>query len=383
MGFVGRLEDLTLTDIFQVLSHSKRSGRLLLTRRKQQGLIVFHNGGIIYCQSNTARETLGSILVNRKIITESTLLAAVDRQQIEEDKPLGQILVEMNAVSKENLEEVIREQVKDVLSELISWTNGVFQFEPLELPNSLRAAVSANEFIIERGLSTEQIVLELLTSIDEEKIDGSNKKTDQEERDPIKELFADFGATQGQKENMPVVVTRGFASLKSIMTELRSYQTTFTGEVSLMLLRYAAEIVNRSVLFALRGDHFSGIGQFGITIEGENPDRRIRNIKIPLGEASVLNEVCESMEPYRGRVVNNHWNRNLMKELGGQFPREAVAIPVIVDGASVAVIYGDNLPEDTLIGPTEGLELLMIEAGLVIEKSRLEMKLREQSRDKG
>ena len=53
MGFVGRLEDLSLTDIIQILSLGKRTGKLTLTRRKQQGLIVFLNGGIVYCRSSS------------------------------------------------------------------------------------------------------------------------------------------------------------------------------------------------------------------------------------------------------------------------------------------------------------------------------------------
>jgi hypothetical protein len=148
-----------------------------------------------------------------------------------------------------------------------------------------------------------------------------------------------------------------------------------------MLLRYAAEIVNRSVLFAVRGDSFVGIGQFGIRLGGTDADQRVRTIRIPMGQPSVLNDVVALKEPYRGRLVSTHWNSYLMQQLGGQVPREVVAIPVIVEGDAVAVIYGDNLPEDSLIGPTEGLELLMIEAGLVIEKSRLEMLLKGHGDD--
>ncbi len=37
MGFVVRLEDLGVADIFQVLSLGKRTGKLNLTRRREQG----------------------------------------------------------------------------------------------------------------------------------------------------------------------------------------------------------------------------------------------------------------------------------------------------------------------------------------------------------
>lgn len=379
MGFVGRLEDLTLTDIFQVLSLGKRTGKLTLTKRKQQGLIVFLNGGIVYCQSNSVHETLGSILVNRHMIDESTLLAALDRQQAGEERPLGSILVEMGAITAETLNNIVREQVKTVLSELLSWESGVFQFEPVEIPDGFSAALDANEFLVEEGLSPEEVVLELLTQLDEmrvglrpggEDLPGTAAATPEDTHVAL----TGPGATAASSD--PRSRARGFASLKAIMTELRSRPFTFTGEITLMLLRYTAELVNRAVLFAVRLDHFVGIGQFGIELEDELADNRVRQIAIPADHQSVLQEVVSKKEPFRGRLAKTSWNNYLVQQLGGRMPREVIAVPIIADNEAVAVIYGDNLPDETLIGPIEGLELLMIEAGLIIEKHRLESRLR-------
>ena len=83
------------------------------------------------------------------------------------------------------------------------------------------------------------------------------------------------------------------------------------------------------------------------------------------------------MEPYRGRLTKTTWNNHLVQQLGGRVPREVIAAPIVVSGKTVAVVYGDNLPEETAIGPIDGLELLMIEAGLLLEKHHLEQRLRE------
>ena len=380
MGFVGRLEDLGVTDIFQILSLGKRTGKLTLTRRRQQGLVVFLNGRIVYCQTNAVRETLGSILINRRFIDEATLLAALDQQQAgSAEEPLGSILVSMGAISRDTLNEVVYEQVKVVLAELLGWEAGVFQFEPVKLREDLGAGFDANEFLVEDGLRPEEVVLDLLTKLDESRVDlDEEKSAPGEEGGPGEGDFRAAAGRSGRK-----IRPRGFASLKTIMSELRRQPVTFTGEITLMLLRYTAELVNRSVLFGVRDDSFVGIGQFGIEIDGVSADRRIREIQIPVDEPSILKDVAESREPYRGRLDKNTWNNYLIRQLGGMAPRDVVVVPIIVEGRAVAIIYGDNLPEDTPIGPTEGLELLMIQAGLLIEKRSLQAKLEETSRRDG
>ncbi len=374
MGFVGRLEDLAVADIFQIVALGKRTGKLTLTRRKDQGLVVFRNGGIVFCQTNAIHETLGSILVNRHYIDEATLLAALDVQQASDSpRPLGSILVEMDAISPETLRDVAYEQVKAVLSELLLWDSGVFQFESVELEEVFKTAFDTSEFLVEDGLRTEEVLLDLLTQLDrsafEELAESPEAGTS----------GLELRASASGGEASPVRRTRshGFASLKGIMTELRNRPVTFTGELTLMLLRYTAELVNRAVLFGVRGDVLVGIGQFGIEVEGVSADQRVRSIQVPTNEPSVLADVVRRREPYRGRLARTPYNNYLVGELGGMAPREVIAVPIVVEGRVVAVVYGDNIPADTPIGPTEGLELLMLQAGLIIEKNRLIQRLSE------
>ncbi len=374
MGFVGRIEDLAVVDIFQVIALGKRTGTLTLTRRKDQGLVVFRNGAIVFCQTNAIHETLGSILVNRHHIDEATLLAALDIQQRSETpRPLGSILVEMDAITPETLRDVAYEQVKAILAELLLWDSGVFQFESVEVEETFKTAFDTSEFLVEDGLRTEEVLLDLLAQFDRASVDELNGSQEASES-AIRPQDGAPGETPARTEQTR---PRGFASLRGIMTELRNRPITFTGELTLMLLRYTAELVNRAVLFAVRGDHLVGIGQFGIELEGEAADHRVRSMQIPLGEPSVLADVVRRREPYRGRMARTPQNNYLVSELGGVAPREVIALPIVVEGQAVAVIYGDNLPRDTPIGPTEGLELLMLQAGLILEKNRLAKRLSE------
>lgn len=369
MGFVGRLEDLSVSDLFQILSLNKRTGKLILTRRRQQGNVVFYHGGILYCHTNTGHETLGGILINRREIDEATLLSALEIQQNSDALPLGAVLVNMGVIDRDLLHAVIYEQVRGVLAELLAWDSGMFQFEQLEITDHGDLAFDANEFLLEEGLRPEGIVLDLLTSVDESKVGQTGIEPSKREDGEIRgsEAPSGPGTEQGR--------SRGFASLKSIMRELRQRPMTFTGEISLMLLRYMAEVVDRGVLFARRGEILAGMGQFGIEIEGVSADQRVRELRIDLRQPSSLADVVQSGHPFRGRLSRTPVSSELIQRLGGLAPREVVILPILVESEVVAVVYGDNLPRETPIGPMEGLELLMIEAGLMIEKRRLQEKI--------
>jgi hypothetical protein len=79
---------------------------------------------------------------------------------------------------------------------------------------------------------------------------------------------------------------------------------------------------------------------------------------------------------YVGPLSEEAWDRYLVEQLGGVAPSEVAIVPMVVNGKAVALLYGDNLPDGGRIGPIDGLELLMLEAGLAMEKTALEVRLR-------
>ena len=86
-------------------------------------------------------------------------------------------------------------------------------------------------------------------------------------------------------------------------------------------------------------------------------------------------EVLETMHAYKGILKPSWWNDQLLRFLGGSPPHEVVVIPIIVDGMIAGMFYGDNSPQNKPIGSIHGLEILMIEAGLAMEKRLLRSRL--------
>ncbi|MGC8900144.1 MAG: DUF4388 domain-containing protein, partial [bacterium] len=79
MSLIGSLEDLALGDILQILSLSRRSGILYLTRNKEEGKIVFMEGQIISASNNTNPNDILRLLYNKGII-DKTRLADIEKQ---------------------------------------------------------------------------------------------------------------------------------------------------------------------------------------------------------------------------------------------------------------------------------------------------------------
>jgi GAF domain-containing protein len=87
------------------------------------------------------------------------------------------------------------------------------------------------------------------------------------------------------------------------------------------------------------------------------------------------------MTPVRVTPTNgNRWDDYLCYQLGGRQPREVFLGPLLSEGRVVAILYGDNLPEEQPVGDTEALEIFLSQAGLAMEKALLERRLLSSAR---
>src|SRR5688572_14394689 len=143
-----------------MIAANRKTGRLILTRRDGHGVIAFRNGMIIYAASNSVRETLGNIHLHERLISESTLLAALERQsRSPEEKRLGPVLVEMGALDEPAIERVVRAQTQRVIQEFLRWNTGFAKFEVLQIPDRGEVEVDARDFLMQAGFNADELLL--------------------------------------------------------------------------------------------------------------------------------------------------------------------------------------------------------------------------------
>ncbi|MGH7473731.1 MAG: DUF4388 domain-containing protein, partial [Candidatus Methylomirabilales bacterium] len=160
MGFVGRFE-MTVPDILQILSLSKKTGKLTLSRLGNSAEILFKNGMVISAISDSTRHTLSNILISEKRLSESALMAALELQHLSSDnKRLGAILIEKGIITREVLQEALRAQIEQVMSEFLGWESGFFRFDMIEVVSDDGITIDVGEFLGKAGMKPELLFLD-------------------------------------------------------------------------------------------------------------------------------------------------------------------------------------------------------------------------------
>jgi len=191
------------------------------------------------------------------------------------------------------------------------------------------------------------------------------------------ELRLEMGEEPALSVN-PISQSIGISQLRGMLEELNN--PSLGGEIILLVLRFAAEFMNRAVVLLVKKDAIQGLGQFGIEDRDGSADARIRNIRIPRGEPSLFAPVLESRFPLKGELDDSRWSNFFLGQLGDARPVEIFVGPIVSEGKVVAVLYGDNLPEDKPIGDTDSLEIFLSQAGIAMEKALLQRRLQDQVR---
>jgi len=368
------LEFVPLASVLQQLAANRVHAKVTVTRREGEGVILLRDGKIIYAASNSAREAVGNLLLTQGLVTVSALedaLAIQGRSKV--DRRLGSILVELGTVDAQDIRRVVYTQVARVLQELFQWRHGFVKVRPMVIADGGEVEVDAEEFLLPEGLPVDRVVLDALA-----------KGLDRLDT-PVALDLADLGSGAWVLPDLDAHRAADAASpraLREVMREIRS--TTVTGEISLSILRYAEHCFARGILFAHGAGELYGTGHFGLS--GPEVSQRVRGLKIPSREPSVLLEALELRSTYRGPLEGHYWNLELVRAMGGSHPRDVAALPVMAADRVVLVLYGDDAGGARPNAGLDELELLLDQSGLALEKIRyeraaaeLEKKLRAQS----
>jgi hypothetical protein len=389
MELTGDLSDFALTDILQILALSRKSGMLSLESGGLTGGVIVNHGRITHSWLRPG-ESLAARLVRENLIST---------EKLERLKSIGAVgggvwtlrslLLESGVLDLADLEDVAKRHIQDVVAALVRLEKGRFgialnQVGPIE---------SLDDTGLTEGLEIGEVLL------------GAAKDMDEATREDLVAITAgsaginlhDWQVTSeslaypdrlapvpAHREPEPVHVARDGARsdraalLCSMLAELRSH--SFEAEVSLLIMRYASEVSTRGVLFVVRDHEICGLGQFGVTSsdEGKTPDEKVREIRIPIGERSIFDDVVKRGQPFIGRLPENFWHSEMLRRIGGNgAPLEAFALPLVCNDRPVFIFYGDNYPGLSEISGLDELVALVNQASVVLEKIVLERMLNE------
>lgn len=377
MSLAGKLEDLALSDIFQILSVGRKTGTLTIIGSKGSALIVFKNGMIVRAETDDLEKSLADNMLAAGLIKDTVLHLAEEVKKKLPSKSLAEILFDLGAVNKSILEQVTRKRIENVIYRLLLWEDGDFQFELDDLDIEGKTWLTDLGWELGKGLSPEYLLMEG-ARVQDESTQSSFVPT---EEFSLEESGVEEKEEEGWDDDWgsPQVERKDISSLKALTQELRFPNSA--SEITLLILRFASDIFQRGVLFMAGKNEIVGLGQFGLEIE--RADEKIRATVINLEESGFLQKIVTEQMPYKGIIEKDEVTKYLMNELGGSWPSEGAFFPIVADGKVVALLYADNVSTGTAVPETEGLEIFINHAGLALEKSLLQRKLQEMEKGKG
>lgn len=132
MALKGTLRDFGIADILQLIQQQQKAGILRLSDKDTEVKVLFDNGKIVGAESTGSKqqkEPLGVLLVRAGFVQQEHLDAALAEQQ-KTLRKLGDILVQQNAISKEDLKNFLMLQTSETLNRLFRWKTGEYEFVP-------------------------------------------------------------------------------------------------------------------------------------------------------------------------------------------------------------------------------------------------------------
>jgi tetratricopeptide (TPR) repeat protein len=157
MAIKGSLKEASLPDVLQLLALGKKSGCLAVADRQNFGYVYFDEGRICYASIVNRRDRIGDLLVKNGRISPEQLEQAIALQEQRRDSKLGELLVEISAVTRNDLEDYMRIQIEEAVYYLFTWTQGTFNFEAGMRPDQ--------DFLVR--INPESLLLEGARRVDE------------------------------------------------------------------------------------------------------------------------------------------------------------------------------------------------------------------------
>ena len=131
MALKGNLHDFSLTQLLNLIHLARKTGTLALESKNSAARASFREGKLVFAQTNTLDGRLVGMLVKvGKITLEQSKKIPTNKA----DRDLANLLVQAGLLTKAELDQMVRNNVKDVMDRMFGLTDGLFRFEPNVLP---------------------------------------------------------------------------------------------------------------------------------------------------------------------------------------------------------------------------------------------------------
>ena len=200
MSFVGDLEHLPIVDVIQLLHATRKSGTLCLKSSKGESQLVFSDGCIVSANHSNNSVRIGQILVEMNAISREELdLALAEQKKAGAGRvPLIAALIESGKIKKETAFKGLQTLIEMTIVEVLTWTEGTFELDVSTNIVSDEYQYIPNKLKLDLNLNTQNVLMDALRIYDEKKRDG----TLMNETFPANDLQEDFSQEAASEDQI-------------------------------------------------------------------------------------------------------------------------------------------------------------------------------------
>lgn len=151
MALKGNLRDFSTTQLLNLIHLARKTGALTLQVSPGVTTLFFREGKLIHTTTSGQDGHLASVLARAGKLSEEQAKVIRSRSEAQTDKELGMLLMSAGYVTQQDIVNSIRSDSLETVYSLFTWTDGMFHFEPNQLPadNTITVPVDLENIILE------------------------------------------------------------------------------------------------------------------------------------------------------------------------------------------------------------------------------------------
>ena len=321
MSFQGRIEDVAVTDVMQLIRLGGHSGTLSIHAGEEEALIGFERGRLVSAWSSRSLR-LGEMLLAAGMLDDPALQRALEAQESERPRrTIGQVLVRQGSATPDVIRQVVGQEIERVVKEVLAWPAGTFDFALDDLTPLVEVSRFSGAPRVD--MDTQQVILEVLQAMEED----SNRaachpqtpiEVAPEGSEPVQEFVqvltkggrkqpeADANASANTNAVPEPTEADTAITIKNEVCELPRFQ---------MVSPDAELLAQINHLLAETGDRMSAVGlrDAGASLLGEPPPIVVVDLRYQTHAVDTLTELCRARP--RASVIALFVGRAPLREL--------------------------------------------------------------------
>jgi hypothetical protein len=151
MALKGNLRDFSTTQLLNLIHLARKTGALTLQVQPGVTTLFFREGKLIYTTMSGRDGHLASVLARAGKLTSEQAKIIRSRSKDQTDKELGMLLISAGHVTQKDVVSSIRTDFMETVYGLYTWTDGLFHFEPNQLPakDAITVPIDLENIILE------------------------------------------------------------------------------------------------------------------------------------------------------------------------------------------------------------------------------------------